>query len=108
MSNNTIKFTREFNQAFAGAEGWGEYRAPEYETPFFAYGEHDGYDITIIVDANGAYVQFNNDEDEFFYNLLDEEIDTFMLAEILVAGIEIMTLEDFVNDLMQNFEKQTY
>ena len=107
MSNNAIKFTREFNQAFMGAEGW-EIRTPEYESPFWAYGEQDGYEIMIVVDANGVYVQFNNDEDEFFYNLVEGEISSFMLAEIIVAGIETMTMEDFVNNLTQNFEKETY
>jgi hypothetical protein len=109
---NQIKFTREYDPAYLGAEGWGDVVDGNgyAENPFFACA--NGYDLIIdnkgvslyIYDPEGCYLDGCVEYAKFVELTYDE-------AKAIAVGIELMfNRETFLNYVKNDasFEKNTY
>ena len=103
MTNqNKIKFNREINYGFLGAEGWSE-----TEAPFFGYyTDADGYEVTIIVHRFGVsyyYIKELSDGlyEQFYYDNFLRDIN----GSAVVADLEMLDFEKYLTEVKATFEK---
>jgi hypothetical protein len=96
---NKIKFTREFNPGYAGAEGWGESADGYAENPYFGF--YDGTDeiFDVIIDKSGVTLY---GEGNFCYN--NNQTYSAWTAGAVAKMIEEMDADEFVKFVKETFE----
>ena len=85
MTAEKIKFTQGYDDAFLGAEGWGEDAAP-----FIAYAD----EWVIIVDAAGISLIANSDDDLSEWNYSEKF--SYFTAKQLVKSVENNNIEEML------------
>jgi pectate lyase len=96
---NKIKFTREFNPGYAGAEGWGESADGYAENPYFGF--YDGTDeiFDVIIDKSGVTLY---GEGNFYYT--NNQTYSAWTAGAVAKMIEDMDADEFVKFVKETFE----
>jgi hypothetical protein len=93
--SNEIKFEQKYDEAFLGAEGWGEI------APFIAYTEK----CVIIVDKSGISVSPKDESSLGWYNTGNY---SYFSAKLVVMGLEKLNLEGFLYFVENNEEFESY
>ena len=97
---NKIKFTREFNPGYAGAEGWGESAEGGYaENPYFGFYDGKNEIFDVIIDEIGVTLYGKGD---FYYT--NNQTYSAWTAGAVAKMIEDMDADEFVKFVKETFE----
>jgi hypothetical protein len=97
---NKIKFTREFNPGYAGAEGWGELVEGGYaENPYFGFYDGKNEIFDVIIDESGVTLY---SEGDFYYT--NNQTYSAWTAGAVAKMIEDMDADEFVKFVKETFE----
>jgi hypothetical protein len=96
---NKIKFTREFNPGYAGAEGWGESADGYAENPYFGFSDGKDEKFDVIIDKSGVTLY---GEGNFYYT--NNQTYSAWTAGAVAKMIEDMDADEFVKFVKETFE----